>query len=217
MNIDRYSYETLENMKAEFCGILREITRKGADVELLISKLDSNGFFESPASAKYHNAFKGGLVDHSLNTYYNLKSLVTAKGLSDSISKDSIIICGLLHDISKMGTYEITAKNKKVYSPDGSKWDEIGRFDWVSEKGYSTKDSEDRFIYGNHEETSEFMIRKFIPLTVEESAAILHHHGGMSYDSTNMNVGLVYGKHSLACLLHLADMISTFIDEKSDE
>ena len=55
------------------------------------------------------------------------------------------------------------------------------------------------------------MTRSFIPLTVEEEVAILSHMGGMSWDSAQTNLGEVYDKYSLACLLHVADMLSTFI------
>lgn len=211
--MNNYTDEQIAIMENEFCSLLLTVNREHANINGLIDKLKTNGFFESPASTKYHNAFRGGLVEHSLNVYHNLKDLVHMKGLENEISEDSIIICGLLHDFSKMGMYEATSKNKKVYSPTGSKYDELGKFDWVAEMGYATKDSKDRFIYGNHEETSEFMIRNYIPLKVEESIAILYHHAGMSFDSTKMDVGAIYGTYKLPVLLHTADMLSAFVDE----
>ena len=157
----------------------------------------------------------GGLVDHSLNVYYNLKSLVKNKHLEDKIPEESIIICGLLHDMSKMNVYEKTYRNKKVYSEYGKKYDELGNFDWVSEEAYKMIDTKNRFIYGNHEETSEFMIRKYIPLKLEESVAILSHHGSLGYDSVPIeSVSARFETYPLACLLHIADMISIYIDEE---
>lgn len=204
----------IETNKETFCTFLRQIRRDGARIDDLINKLENSDFFYAPASTKYHNSVKGGLCDHSLNVYYNLRSLVKNKHLEDKISEESILICGLLHDISKMNIYEEAIRNKKVYSAYGKKYDELGNFDWVSEKSYQMKDAKDRFIYGNHEETSEYMIRCYIPLKLEESVSILTHHGSLSYDCVPIeSVSQKYEKYPLACLLHVADMISTYVDE----
>ena len=83
-------------------------------------------------------------------------------------------------------------------------------------EGYETVPQEERFLYGSHEETAEFMVRQFIPLTYDESIAILHHHFGMSFDSIK-DIGTVanlYNRYQLASLLHVADTVSTYIDEK---
>ena len=60
----------------------------------------------------------------------------------------------------------------------------------------------------------EYMIRHYIPLTVEESSAILHHMGNMSWDSAIDDIGAVFNKYPLALLLYLADMMSTYVDER---
>lgn len=208
-----FSEEYIESNKNTFIELLNKVTRKGANIEGLISKLENSDFFIAPASTKWHNAVKGGLADHSLNVYYNLKSLVKNKHLEEQISEESIIICGLLHDLSKMNFYEPSIRNVKVYSDSGSKYDNLGRFDWVAEETYQTVNEKKRFQYGNHEENSEFMIRCFIPLTLEESIAILHHHGGKGFDSTQQNISYITSVNPLLALLHAADYISTFVDE----
>ena len=202
----------LENKKV-IIELLRQGVKRECNLEGLISKLESSDFFEAPASTRWHNAIPGGLADHSLNVYYNLKSLVRNKHLEEDIPEESIIICGLLHDMSKINIYERSIRNKKVYSDSGSKSDNLGRFDWVSEQSYVTKNDKERFQYGNHEETSEYMIRRYIPLTLEESIAILHHHGGKGFDSSQQNISYMMSIHPLLTLLHCADMISTFVDE----
>lgn len=47
-----------------------QIHRPGA-AELL-EWLESTDFFEAPASTHYHGSYPGGLVEHSLNVYYEL-------------------------------------------------------------------------------------------------------------------------------------------------
>ena len=212
--MDKYSDDVLNKLRNEFLELLIKIDRPNADIDGLIKKLDSSDFFRAPASTRYHNAFKGGLLDHSLNVDYNLRYLVDIKGLKEHISEESIIICGLLHDIAKINFYEPSSRNKKVYHENGAKYDELGRFDWVAEFSYKIRDAQDRFVFGNHEETSEFMIKTYIPLSVDESVAILNHHGGMSYDSIPPStISDKYNRYPLASLLHMADFLATYVDE----
>lgn len=206
--------EFMQENKETIIDLLSNIEREGANIDGLIRKLESSDFFTAPASTRYHNNTSGGLADHSLNVYYNLKSLVNNKKLNEIISEESIIICGLLHDMSKINHYEPSVRNKKVYSDGGSKYDEMGRFDWVAEKSWAVIPEKDRFSYGNHEQNAEFMVRHFIPLKIEESIAILHHHSGLGWDSTKQNLSSIMSNNPLLVLLHTADMISTFVDEE---
>lgn len=203
------SEEQLNQNKQEFISLLRSIEREGANIDGLVNKLEASDFFTAPASTKYHGSFKGGLCRHCLDVYIILNNLIKMNNLE--YDESSIIITALLHDISKMNLYETTVFNKKVYSENGSKHDSGGKYDWVSESGYKTVDVKQRFIYGNHEETSEFMVRKFIPLNLEESIAILHHHGGMGFDSSQLDISMIYDNYPLALMLHLADMTCAYL------
>lgn len=197
----------------EFKTLLRESNRE--NIEELISYLDSTDFKYAPASTKYHGSFKGGLCKHSLEVYYtasNMYNNLFAFNDDDTIKKENIIISCLLHDISKVNTYEESFQNKKVYSENGSKYDELGNYDWVSVKCYRTKDYDDRFVFINHELTSEFIIRQFIGLTIAESAAIAMHHNGMGHDSVPSEItGLNMSKYPLALLLHTADLLIAYM------
>ena len=237
------SEDRIYENKKTFIEILSKAldSREGCNKEGLIKKLESSDFFFAPASTRYHNSFRGGLVDHCLNVYYNMMSIAKNKHLlaihesvevvnpddsSDvryedkiiegSIEADSIAIVALLHDFSKMNYYKIDYRNKKVYCESGSKKDNGGRFDWVSVQSYVTIPQEERFLYGSHEETAEFMVRQFVPLTYEESTAILHHHFALSFDSIKDVgvVGNIYNRYEIAVLLHVADTLSAYIDER---
>ena len=205
----------------QFYNLLRSTKREG--IEDLIKYLESTDFEVAPASTKYHGAFEGGLCAHSLmvfeilvkmlNDYIEFKNLEFPNELGESHDEmmNSAIIVALLHDISKVNTYEKTFVNKKVYSKDGSKWDENGNYDWKSVQGYKTKDDEEQFVIGNHEETSEFIVRQFIQLRIAESAAIMHHHGGLGWDSVPVEaMSKVYNKYTLALLLHEADLLAAY-------
>ena len=60
--------------KEKFIDIYtRYITREGAN-ELLAYLMGPNSdFFTAPASTRYHSAYEGGLLEHSLNVYECLK------------------------------------------------------------------------------------------------------------------------------------------------
>lgn len=197
-----------------FIELLSSIEREGADIEGLIKKLKNSDFFTAPASTKFHGAYKGGLCQHCLNVYYNLVNQVKLfENLDEGCyDENTIKIVALLHDMSKMNYYEVTSKNKKIYCEDGDKRDELGRFKWISEFGYKKRDKV--FTYGNHEANAEFMVRHFIPLTIDESVAIMHHMGGMSFDSSQENIGEIFNEYQLSLLLHIADMQSSYINER---
>ena len=207
------SEDEMMGNKEVYIELVNSIEREGFDKQRLIEMLNSTDFFYAPASAKYHLACKGGLCQHSLNVYKNLKNLVNNSPLKDTVSEDTIKIISLFHDFAKINCYTTTVQNKKVYCESGSKHDQMGRFDWVSVPGYARLEDSERFIYGNHEETSEYIVRCYVPLTVEESCCILYHHGGMSYDSVKADVSPIYCRYPIACLLHLADMMATYINE----
>lgn len=203
--------DIIEENKNEFITLVKGIERENAAIDSLIDMLESSDFFYAPASTKYHGAYQGGLCEHSLDVYKELKYLVK-KFPQYFFEEDTLRIVALFHDISKIGLYKKDIRNKKVYHENGSKFDNLGLFDWVSEEVYSI-DYDNKFIYGNHEQISEFIVRQYIPLTLEESVSLLHHHGGMNWDSTKTNMSEIYRKYPLSLLLHNADMLGAFIDQ----
>ena len=111
-----------------------------------------------------------------------------------------------------MNKYERTVQNKKIYSETGTKYDEMGKYDWQSIAGYKRKDAKDCFVFGTHGENSAYMTETFIPLTTEEHVAIMNHHG--IFDNKELNITPIFNRYSLACLLHIADMATTYVWEK---
>lgn len=199
------SQNDIDFNKNRFINLLKSVNREGVDA--FLEYLESTDFYVAPASSRFHGNFEGGLCAHSLKVYDILVDLVE-KHCPDKIDKDSIVLSALLHDLSKINFYEKSSRNKKVYSEHGSKHDELGNFDWVSELSYRIKDVNERIIYGNHEETAEFIARQFIQLSMSESVAILHHMGGLASDSVVEGLSDVYSTYPLAVLLHLADTLA---------
>lgn len=199
----------LEANKNRFIEILSSINRKG--VNEMIEYLKDSDFFIAPASTKYHCNFLGGLCKHSLNVYDNIVALNNLYNLN--INADSLVLVSLLHDVSKVNFYEEYFQNKKLYSPQGSKYDEGGRYDWVSVKSYKIKEPELRMVSGEHGFNSYMIIKNYINLSDEEITAIVNHHLGMDNGYCFKDLNEVCDRYPIVTLLHLADMCSVYFTE----
>lgn len=182
----------MEESKERFEKLLLHTEREG--INELLEWLETKGFYDAPASTKFHGAFRGGLLAHSLSVYDHLVRLCAVYPEAD-INEDSAIITALLHDICKVGVYKQELKHRK---------DEHGR--WEDYYGYTF---DEQFCFGGHGSKSVFLAQHFIKLTPEEGAAINSH---MSCWDGNKDAGKAYEQFPLAWLLHVADEASTFME-----
>ena len=182
------------------------IKREGAD-KLLEWLSEKSDFFSAPASSKFHNAFEGGLCEHSLNVARRLKMLVDGekKLLPEKesimrITDESAVIRGLLHDVCKANFYKVDFRNKKE---DG---------EWIRVPYYTI---DEELPYG-HGEKSVYIINGFLRLTREEALAINWHMGG--FDSRvkggDYSISSAFEKYPLAVLTHIADIEASYLDER---
>ncbi len=82
------------------------------NISKLLGYLECDGFFESPASTRFHSCYEGGLAEHSLGVYELLAKYYEGFKLSHGfgaitlpVVKENVIIAGLLHDVCKIGAY----------------------------------------------------------------------------------------------------------------
>jgi hypothetical protein len=181
------------------------ISRQGIDD--LLAWLEKTDFYTAPASTKYHGAFEGGLLKHSLNVFDRLLDVV-------GFSSETTAICALFHDICKVNFYKKDWKNQKRYHEKGSKKDEAGRYDWEAVPTYTV---EDKLPYG-HGEKSVYILSGFMKLSREEAMAIRWHMGGFddSAKGGSYAVSEAFRQFPLACKLHAADLFATFMDETTE-
>ena len=206
------SKEQVENNKIKFLQLISEIDIPDADTQGLVDYLLNSDFFIAPASTQYHCNWEGGLCYHSLNVYETLCELAE-KYAPGKYGKSSLIVVGLLHDLAKVNFYEKYVMNKKIYTPNGSKHDNQGNFDWFAEEAYKVKEANDRFLGGEHGFNSMIIANRYIPMTYEETLAILHHHAGLGESKQLFDLSAIMNKYTLVPLLHMADFLSTFIKE----
>ncbi|MEI6285573.1 MAG: hypothetical protein WCP79_03630 [Bacillota bacterium] len=190
--------ETVLNIVAStdrFEQLCATVSRPGFDN--LLNWLRTTDYFLAPASANYHGAYAGGLIEHSLSTFDNLDKLCAI--FDDAIPKDSRIITALFHDLCKTDFY---VKSKRNVKEDGA---------WKSIDCYTF---EDKLPLG-HGEKSVIMLMKFIELNIDETMAIRWHMGGWD-ESAQGYVGgkaisAAFAAYPLAVLLHMADMADNYL------
>lgn len=187
--------EAQKRLADDFVELLRTTNRDGIE-ELIRYLQEETDFFTAPASTKYHGAFAGGLLMHSINVCAELRLDPNSK----VYPTETLIIVALLHDICKANCYRTEKRNVK----------ENGG--WVEKQIYVFEDE----LPLGHGEKSLYLASKFIKLSDEEAAAIRWHMGAFdcAFRGGDRGLNAAYEKYPLAVLLHMADMRATYLVER---
>ena len=191
--------------REEFISIFNEkIKREGAE-KLLDFLENKSDFFTAPASTRFHNAFEGGLVRHSLNVYKCLVDYLERPRVKEtyklSASEESAAVVALLHDICKVNIYNISYRNSK--NEKTGQWEKIPYYS-----------IDDKLPYG-HGEKSVYMISGFMRLSREEAMAIRWHMGFSGIEDKN-TIGRALEMYPLAFALSVADMEASYFLEGNE-
>ena len=100
--------DNTENKELFLSTFRKNVQRPGA--EKLLAWMETTDFFTAPASTRFHAAYEGGLLDHSMNVY-NVLISKHFDPASDDI--ESFTIVSLLHDLCKAGFYKTELRNRK--------------------------------------------------------------------------------------------------------
>lgn len=187
-----------------FIDIYRNyIKREGAD-KLLDFLENKSDFFSAPASTRYHGAYEGGLLRHSLNVYECLVQYLARERVKETyklaVSDETAAIVALLHDICKVNFYTVSYRNVKNEAT--GQWEKLPY--------YSINDT---LPYG-HGEKSVYMVSGFMRLTREEAMAIRWHMGFSGIEDKN-TIGKALEQYPLAFALSVADMEASYFLEGS--
>lgn len=148
--------------------------------------LKALGFFDAPASTKYHGAYEGGLFDHSLEVTKALVDLTDKLGLTWS-RPESPYIVGMYHDLCKCDSYYYDIES------DSYEYNEYQ-------------------ILDGHGSKSIIIAQKYISLTDEEIACIRWHMGAYETDTKLWNYyGRAIEEYPNVLYTHTADMIASKI------
>lgn len=184
-----------------FKNTLSAIDREGMDD--LLHFIEKSDFYTAPASTRFHGAFEGGLLEHSIQVYKCLMSKKHTEGtlwydiLAD-VPDESIAISALLHDVCKTYYYGVEMRNKKVNG------------EWIQVPSYRV---DDKVPYG-HGEKSVMMIEEYMKLRPVERYAIRWHMGPYSGERDWMTLGAAMEKYPLVIAIFEADMEVSHLVEK---
>lgn len=171
------------------CGQLGE--RKEAALRLCDTLEQRLATAPASATVNYHNAFPGGLVDHSLRVLKNAIKL--CKTFEWELPKESLIIGCLFHDLGKVGNHE------NDYYLDQ---DEI----WKIEKYGQLYKYNNDMQYMDVPLRGIFLCQHFGLKLNEAELLAIYLNDGMYVDA-NKQYGLK--EPMLAMVVHQADLIST--------
>lgn len=191
------------NNKEKFIEIYRACIHREGSEAVLDFLLEKTDFFTAPASTRFHGAYEGGLLEHSLNVYECLCNFVKRPHFCEkygfSFSEESLAIVALLHDVCKTNFYKTEMRNVKKNGV------------WESVPYYTI---EDTLPYG-HGEKSVYILSGYMRLTREEAFAIRYHMGFSTNDEPNQ-VGKALEMFPLAFSLCVADMEASYYMEGSN-
>ena len=182
------------NKREEFEMLCGQIKRDG--IEDLMNWLRESDFYKAPASTRFHGNYEGGLLEHSLNVYHELKRLLAVYPEVE-VDDETVIVSALFHDLCKVNMYITEKRNRK---------NEQGQ--WESYDTYTIKE---KFCYGGHGSKSVFIIQQFMKLKPVEAVAINCHMGAFCEDWKV--VGNAFEQYPFAWLLSVADQSATYIVE----
>lgn len=156
----------------------------------IVKLLLDNGFWQAPASTKYHGDYPGGLAEHSMAVANNLVMLTDKLGLKWQKERSPFLV-GLLHDVCKMDQY------KRVEEFDD-------KFHYIKR---------DDSIFSHHGEKSICILASCITLTEEEIACIRWHMGAYETDTNEWKYyAHAMKKYPNVLWTHTADMMASHID-----
>lgn len=199
-----------EALKKEFCELLQSTHREGVDN--VIEDLESLGFFDAPASTRFHLNHDGGLCEHSLNVckvgLMLRDEMVKLSPASEAyLRKDSVIIATLLHDVCKADIYKKVMKRQKN---ENGVWEDVPGFD----VDYSN------FPMGHGEKSVIRLLLSGLELTNDEMLAIRWHMTAweLAFQSPEQKSNLNTARDicPLCALVQSADSLASNIIERKE-
>lgn len=199
----------MNDPKEEFLQLLRSTNRDG--IEYVIEALEDLGFFQAPASTRFHLNEPGGLMEHSLNVCHiaqrlREQMLQMDPTLEADLPEDSVIIASLLHDVCKADIYRPTVKRQKTAF---GNWEDVPGYD----VDYSN------FPLGHGEKSVIVLLLNGLDLTDNEILAIRWHMSAwdLPFQSNDIksNYNTAKDRCPLIALIQAADGLASNIIERT--
>lgn len=182
--------------------MLSRFKDKGDDVGIrhgmrILDWLATADFYSAPASSRFHDAYEGGLIQHTLNVYNQMCEVWKVQKFNNVLPQ-SFTLVALTHDWCKIGLYESYMRNVKDEKT--GQWNQVNSFRW-REEGPA-------FAFG-HGVSSMFLVSRFVNLTGDEAAAIRWHMGSYRCaDSEFSELQTCNEVYPLVLMVQFADALS---------
>lgn len=203
--------EKIQSNKQMFCYYLNNfVKRENSKIKELLEVLETYGFFSSPASIDSTYNYEGGLCELCLNTYKRFSTMCHNE--NSNIPEDTICILGLLLNIGRLDMFEKYSRNVKVYTEDGNKYDENGKFKWTVKYEFAFKKNEDKMFAVSGEQLTLLLLQNNIQLTEPEIIAILNSDCGTNKGYVDRNLMNTLVSVPITVVLHSALLLATYLD-----
>ena len=196
--------------KAQFIELLMATKRPGMDN--VIKGLEKLGFFDAPASTKFHSDFSGGLLYHSLQVYEQAMKIreieiALRPWTEERLPVDSVTITALLHDVCKSEIYKVEFRNRKN---DLGQWERYQT--WKADYAHNP--------LGHGEKSVIRLLQMGLELRLPEILAISWHMGAWDLSSSHEAVGNfneACDTSPLVPVIMAADQLASRISEHKEE
>lgn len=155
----------------------------------MLQALTLGGFFDAPASTKYHGNYPGGLLAHSYSVAKFLVQLTEDNHLIWRKPRSPYIV-GMFHDLCKIDQYRVISHPN---DPDV-------RYDYNS----------DTLLKG-HGDKSVMLLSQFYTLTEEEIMCIRYHMGAFTDKSEWNDYTRAVRNYPNVLWTHQADMLASHV------
>lgn len=154
--------------------------------------LGENGFFNAPASTKYHGNYAGGLFDHSFMVMNLLVELSAANALKWKRPASPFLV-GMFHDLCKIDQYRIDNSTPHTVG-------EPTRYEYNPNT-----------MYKGHGDKSIILLSQFTTLTDEETACIRYHMGAFTEKEEWRDYTRAVHAFPNVLWTHQADMLASHV------
>lgn len=188
---------TLEQKNNNEIKFIELLTKLNIDLTEVNKFLDQIDYFNKPASTQYMGAYPGGLCEHALRIAHELGVLCNAY-FPGRYTEEDVIKVAFFKDIYKATMYELYMKNVKD--------DETGQ--WTTMPAYRTREGFNRPVYGDLGFSSYMQIKDLIPLTNEQTEAIVYSR----ITDYAPDIHEVFRVYPLVTLTRMAEMAACYIN-----
>lgn len=171
----------------------------------LAAYLAAGSFYQDPASTRFHRCYAGGLADHSLGVFLNLRGLLL--GFPGVDATDAALArIALCHDLCKIGRYTPGFRNVK---DERGVWQKVPTFEYAPAKD---------LVLGHGDASLFLAMRALGELAPAEAMAIRFHMG--AYDAAPgeglFRLSDAMALSPLVILTQAADLMDTYRGEAAD-